>query len=337
MQQDTEQERRAVVSAGEGLIPTHLVDALAEGRAHDPFSLLGPHMAGRRVQIRTWQPGALRVQAIGLRGGMLGELARVDERGMFAGTPARMKPGQAYRLRITWPDAEGRETIHETEDPYSFGLLLTDHELGLLSGGVHYRLGRCLGAQPMSINGVAGTRFAVWAPTAQRVSVVGDFNLWDGRRHPMRLRHEAGIWELFIPRLGVGERYKFELLSASGHLLPQKADPVARATEVPPSTASIVAPAQVHVWQDDAWMAARPSRETPNAPISIYEMHAGSWQREAGESNRSLTWDELGDRLIPYVTDLGFTHVQMLPVMEHPFGGSWGYQPLAQFAPTALF
>jgi 1,4-alpha-glucan branching enzyme len=337
MQQEIEQERRAVVTPGEGHIAGHLIDALAAGRAQDPFSILGPHMAGRRLQIRTWQPGAHRVQAIGLRGGMLGELARIDERGMFAGTPARMKPGQAYRLRIYWNDAEGRETIYETEDPYSFGLLLSDHELGLLSGGVHYRLGRCLGAQPMTINGIAGTRFAVWAPSAQRVSVVGDFNLWDGRRHPMRLRHEAGVWELFIPRIAVGERYKYELLSASGQLLPQKADPVARATEVPPSTASVVAPAQIHAWQDDAWMAARPSRETPNAPISIYEMHAGSWQREAGESNRSLTWDELGDRLIPYVTDLGFTHVQMLPVMEHPFGGSWGYQPLAQFAPTARF
>jgi 1,4-alpha-glucan branching enzyme len=168
MQQEIEQERRAAVTSGEGHIPTHLIDALADGRAQDPFSLLGPHMAGRKLQIRTWQPGAHRVQAIGLRGGVLCDLTRVDERGMFAGTPARMRAGQAYRLRVWWTDHEGNETIHETEDPYSFGLLLGDHELGLLSGGVHYRLGRCLGAQPMTIAGVAGTRFAVWAPTAQR-------------------------------------------------------------------------------------------------------------------------------------------------------------------------
>jgi len=297
MQQEIEQERRAAVSPAENRIPTHLIDALAEGRLHDPFSLLGPHQVGRRLQIRTWQPGALRVQAIGLRGGLLADFTQVDARGMFVGTPARMRLGQAYRLRIWWPDASGNETVFETEDPYSFGLLLSEHELGLLSGGVHYRLGRCLGAQPMTVNGVAGTRFAVWAPSAQRVSVVGDFNLWDGRRHPMRLRHEAGVWELFIPRIGVGERYKYELLSATGHLLPQKADPVARATEVPPSTASVVAPLQVHVWNDEAWMASRASRDTPDTPISIYEMHAGSWQRDAGESNRSLSWDELGDRL----------------------------------------
>jgi 1,4-alpha-glucan branching enzyme len=206
MEQEIEQERRAAVAPGEGAIPTYLVDALAEGRAQDPFSLLGPHTVGRKIQIRTWQPGAHRVQAVGLRGGLLAELQKVDQRGMFAGTPPRMRPGQAYRLRIYWTDAQGNETIYETEDPYSFGLLLSDHELGLISGGVHYRLGRCLGAQPMTVNGIAGTRFAVWAPSAQRVSVVGDFNLWVGRRQPMRLRHQAGVWELFIPRIGPGDR-----------------------------------------------------------------------------------------------------------------------------------
>ncbi|MBK4738234.1 1,4-alpha-glucan branching protein GlgB [Noviherbaspirillum pedocola] len=309
-------------------------DALAAGRLRDPFSVLGPHPVGKRMHICTWQPGALRVQVVGLRNGMLGELPKIDERGIFSGALPRMRPGQFYRLRITWPDGNGGETVQDTEDPYSFGLLLNDHELGLLSGGVHYRMGVTLGAQPMTINGVAGTRFAVWAPNAQRVSVVGDFNGWDGRRHPMRLRHEAGIWELFIPRIGVGERYKYEMIGPHGNLLAQKADPIARATELPPSTASVVAPVHLHDWTDAAWMAARADRESPAAPMSIYEVHAASWQREDG---RNLNWEELAERLIPYVVDMGFTHIEFLPLMEHPFGGSWGYQPLAQFAPSARF
>jgi 1,4-alpha-glucan branching enzyme len=327
-------EAAAKTGEAQGAIDMQAIDALAEGRLADPFSLLGAHQVGRKVHVRSWQPGALRVQVVGLRNGMLGELPKVDQRGLFAGPLARMRPGQFYRLRITWPDGNGGEIVQETEDPYSFGLLLNEHELGLLSGGVHYRMGLTLGAQPMTINGVAGTRFAVWAPNARRVSVVGDFNCWDGRRHPMRLRLEAGIWELFIPRIGPGERYKYELIGPDGALLAKKADPVARATEMPPSTASVVAPVHLHDWTDEAWMASRADRESPVAPMSIYEVHAASWQREDG---RILNWDELAERLIPYVADMGFTHIEFLPLMEHPFGGSWGYQPLAQFAPSARF
>ena len=180
-------------------------------------------------------------------------------------------------------------------------------------------------------------RFAVWAPNARRVSVVGDFDSWDGRRHPMRLRREAGVWELFVPRIGPGTSYKFEIVAPDGRVLPQKADPVARAAEASPGTASIVARNDPYAWTDGDWMAKRTERQGFDAPISVYEVHAGSWLRIAEEGNRSLTWREMAERLVPYLEELGFTHVEFLPIMEHPFGGSWGYQPLGLFAPTGRF
>ena len=185
----------------------------------------------------------------------------------------------------------------------------------------------------MTIDGIAGVRFAVWAPNASRVSVVGDFNTWDGRRHPMRKRPEAGLWEIFVPRIGPGTLYKYELLDAYGHLLPQKADPLAKETELPPGTASRVTHPMPHAWEDADWMASRAARQNVAAPISIYEVQAGSWWRD--ENGRAPDWDALADRLIPYVNDMGFTHIEFMPVAEHPFGGSWGYQPLGLFAPTA--
>ncbi|MDB5770260.1 MAG: glycogen branching protein [Burkholderia sp.] len=223
-----------------------------------------------------------------------------------------------------------------TDDPYAFGLLLGELDLHLIAEGRHFELDRCLGAQPMAIAGVHGTRFAVWAPNAQCVSVIGDFNGWDARRHAMRMRHEAGVWELFIPHVMHGARYKYGIVGADGALL-HKADPVARASEMPPMTASVVADATSFRWTDDEWMARRAERQQRSAPMSVYEVHAASWQRVAEEGNRNLDWNELADRLIPYVADLGFTHIELLPVMEHPFGGSWGYQPLSQFAPSARF
>ena len=189
----------------------------------------------------------------------------------------------------------------------------------------------------MTIDGVAGVRFAVWAPNARRVSVVGNFNSWDGRRNPMRSRRQAGIWELFIPRLGPGERYKYEVIGPHGQLLPQKADPVARAAEAAPGTASVVARSEPFAWTDSEWMNTRGMRQTETSPISVYEVHAGSWMRLEQEGNRSLDWTELADRLIPYVSGLGFTHIELLPITEHPFGGSWGYQPLGLFAPTGRY
>ncbi|WP_135467938.1 1,4-alpha-glucan branching protein GlgB [Crenalkalicoccus roseus] len=300
------------------------VEALVAGRHGDPFALLGPH----GEEVRSFQPGARGVSVLAREDGAeLGRLERVHPAGLFAGRVARRAP---YRLRIEWP-----HSVQETEDPYSFGLLLGPLDMHLFAEGRHLELGRVFGAQAMVVEGVPGVRFAVWAPNARRVSVVGDFNGWDGRRHPMRRRQETGVWELFIPRLAPGAVYKYELLGPDGAMLPLKADPVALATEMPPATASRVLDPAPFVWSDEAWMASRAARQGPEAPISIYEVHPGSWWRDA-EGN-APDWDRLADRLIPYAQGMGFTHLEFLPVMEHPFGGSWGYQPLAMFAPTARF
>lgn len=304
--------------------------ALVEGRHGDPFSLLGRHMVDGTPVVRTFQPGAATVEVHVGPAGMTVQLAKIHPAGLFAG---RLPEGAGpYLLRITWPDG----TVEETEDPYAFGPLLGDLDLYLIAEGTHLDLSEMLGAHVVRVGDVEGVRFALWAPNARRVSVVGDFNLWDGRRHPMRLR-QSGVWEIFLPGVRAGARYKFELLGPDGTLLPLKADPLARAAELPPATASIVSsPAPFH-WSDAAWMAGRAGRQGPEAPISIYEVHPGSWIRIEADGHRSPNWDELADRLLPYVQRMGFTHVEFLPIMEHPFGGSWGYQPLGLFAPTARF
>jgi len=306
------------------------VEALVAGRHGDPFAVLGPHLVDGRWVVRTLLPGAEGVEVVAREDGdLLGTLEKVHPAGFFAGEVAR---GGPYRLHVRWPAA-----AQETEDPYSFGLLLGELDLHLIAEGTHYELGRVLGAQAMSVGGVPGVRFAVWAPNARRVSVVGDFNAWDGRRHPMRLRKPSGVWELFVPRIGPGTRYKYELIGPDGALLPQKADPVAHASEAAPATASIVASAEPFAWTDAEWMARRAERQSVTAPISVYEVHAGSWLRLAEDGNRSLDWREMADRLVPYAAEMGFTHLELLPIMEHPFGGSWGYQPLGLFAPTGRY
>ena len=304
--------------------------ALSEGRHGDAFAVLGPHQVGDTRVVRALLPGAKGVEVLAREdGALLGRLELAHGSGLWAGPVQGSSP---YRLRIQWPEAE-----QEIEDPYSFGLLLGDLDLHLIGQGTHYQLGHCLGAQPMSVEGVAGVRFAVWAPNARRVSVVGDFNAWDGRRNPMRLRQQAGVWELFVPTLGPGARYKYEIVGPDGRVLPQKADPVARAAEPAPGSASIVARSDAYDWTDSAWMESRKAKQSLQAPISVYEVHAASWLRIAEDGNRSLTWREMAERLIPYVQGMGFTHIEFLPIMEHPFGGSWGYQPLGLFAPTGRF
>ncbi|MCB5204958.1 1,4-alpha-glucan branching protein GlgB [Neorhizobium sp. T786] len=306
------------------------LQALIDGRHGDPFMILGRHPVGETNVVRALLPGATAVEVIdGDSNGVVARMEQVFGGGLYA---ADIGGRGNYRLRITWPDA-----VQETEDPYSFGLLLGDLDLHLISQGTHYDLARALGAQPMDIDGISGVRFAVWAPNARRVSVVGDFNSWDGRRHPMRLRPSAGIWELFIPRLGPGDRYKLEIIDSNGHVLPQKADPVARASEAAPSTASIVASNKPFRWSDDEWMRKHQAAREGRSAMSVYEVHLESWLRIAEEGNRNLSWVELSQRLVPYAADLGFTHIELLPIMEHPFGGSWGYQPLGLFAPTGRY
>ncbi|MCT8945832.1 1,4-alpha-glucan branching protein GlgB [Pseudomonas iridis] len=320
--------------AKEALLPSAKdIDALVRAEHPDPFSILGPHGDGAGGQfIRAYLPGALSVALLAKDSDEeLGALEQTETPGLFVG---HFNVERHYRLRTRWAGGE-----QVAEDPYSFGQLLGEMDLYLFAEGNHRDLSACLGAQLKTVDGVDGVRFAVWAPNARRVSVVGDFNVWDGRRHPMRLRHPSGVWELFIPRLQAGELYKYEILGAHG-ILPLKADPMALATSLPPDTASkVAAPLQVN-WQDQDWMNSRRERQTHAAPLSIYELHAGSWQCELddlGEVARQYSWPELAERLIPYVKELGFTHIELMPIMEHPFGGSWGYQLLSQFAPSARY
>ncbi|OEC35918.1 1,4-alpha-glucan branching enzyme [Pseudomonas cuatrocienegasensis] len=314
----------------DGRLDRDTLEALVRAEHGDPFAVLGPHPEGEGTLIRAYLPAALKVEVIDAESAaLLGEMQPGAIPGLFT---LQLDQRPAYRYRIHWADA-----VQETEDPYAFGPLLGDMDLYLFAEGNHRELGQVFGAQPVLHDGVAGVRFSVWAPNARRVSVVGGFNGWDGRRHPMRLRMPSGVWELFIPRLTPGEVYKYEILGADG-VLPLKADPLARATELPPATGSVVAESMQITWHDQAWMAQRAAHQGHDRALSIYEVHVGSWRREGdGEESRPLSWHELGDQLIPYVQDLGFSHIELLPIMEHPFGGSWGYQPLSQFAPSARF
>jgi 1,4-alpha-glucan branching enzyme len=308
------------------------VAAIAGGRHGDPFAVLGMHARGDApLSVRVFWPGAETVTVVEAKTGKrVAALELIDPEGFFAGPIPRRRKPFPYRLRFTVGDA-----AWEAEDPYRFPPMLGALDVYLLAEGSHRRIYERLGAHPCVIDGVEGVAFAVWAPNARRVSVVGDFNQWDGRRHPMRKRVEAGVWEIFIPGVPVGALYKYELLGARGSLLPLKTDPVGFEQERPPSTASRVVGLPRHGWADAEWMMRRQERQGLAAPISIYEVHLGSWRRADGDA--ALSYDELGDQLIPYAKDLGFTHIECLPVSEHPFSGSWGYQPVGLFAPTSRF
>ena len=306
------------------------VDSFVRARHGDPFSLLGPHPVPGGFAIRAFLPEAGRVDVVdAVTGAVRGTLTRIHPDGLWSGIVETDLP---YLLRSRVADGVGGELIHETEDPYSFPAQLGDLDIYLLSEGRHHDLAQVLGAHVLEVNGVRGTRFAVWAPNAQRVSVVGSFNGWDGRRNPMRVRGQSGVWELFVPRVAPGATYKYELVGPDGNVLPWRADPVAWATEVPPATASVVDDPAPFAWTDQAWMERRAATQSADAPISVYELHAMSWLPHDGIQ---ANWQALGDRLIPYILELGFTHIELMPIMEHPFGGSWGYQVLGQFAPTA--
>jgi 1,4-alpha-glucan branching enzyme len=297
--------------------------AILAGRHSDPFSYLGQHHENDNTVVRVFLPDASQVSAIE-EDGAERKLSRIDRAGLFAGCITGF---QHYRLRAKF----GIDDI-ELEDPYRFPPILSDFDLHLLGEGNHLRLYDKLGAHPTTIEGVAGVAFVVFAPNAQRVSVVGDFNFWDGRRHAMRVRGN-GYWEIFVPQARPGDKYKYEIAAHSGELLPLKSDPLAFAAEIRPSTASVVVdPAQIPV--------PRPSKTGINAlqaPMSIYEVHLGSWRRKPEQGGRWLTYRELAEVLPAYVAEMGFTHVELLPVSEHPFDGSWGYQPTGLYAPTSRF
>ena len=311
------------------------VDALVAARHADPFAALGLHAGAHgTLWLRAMLPGAAAVEAVDAKSRRrVVALQCRHADGLWEAQIPRRKQRFDYRLRVQW--AAGGQG--EYADAYAFAPQIAEADLHFLGEGSHLRPFTVLGAHAAAASAVTGAavvegvRFAVWAPNAQRVSVVGDFNAWDGRRHPMRTRGGGGVWELFVPHVAAGDRYKFELLAADGRLLPAKADPYAFAAEHRPATASIVAPLP-------AVRALPPGRAQANArqaPVSIYELHAGSWRRHP--DGRFHSWDDLAAALPAYVAELGFSHIELMPVSEHPFDGSWGYQTLGLYAPTSRF
>ncbi len=305
------------------------IAAILAGTHSDPFAVLGVHKTDEGYVARCFILGAEAVTATALDGSVIGELECLDPAGFFSGD-VKLAKQQPVRYRARRGDAEWAVT-----DPYSFGPVLGPMDDYFARQGTHLRLFDKMGAHPLKHEGVQGFHFAVWAPNAQRVSVVGDFNNWDGRRHVMRFRSDSGIWEIFAPDVPAGVAYKFEIRGHDGVLLPLKADPFARRSELRPKTASVTANELLQVWDDSAHREHWASVDQRRQPISIYEVHAGSWQRR--DDGSMLSWDELASRLIPYCVDMGFTHIEFLPITEHPYDPSWGYQTTGLYAPTARF
>jgi 1,4-alpha-glucan branching enzyme len=309
------------------------VEAIVGARHDNPFSYLGMHCTAGGICVRAMLPQAEKMAVVdAATGAIAAEGARVHPDGLFVATLTGRREPFRYRLRIASRDIES-----EFDDVYRFSPVLGELDIHLLAEGNHLASYQKLGAHPIVHDGVEGIAFALWAPNARRVSVVGDFNAWDGRRMPMRRREASGFWEIFLPGLLPGHLYKYEILGAHGQLLPLKADPHAERSERPPSTASVVADEPRHLWRDSEWMASRFRSNDREAPIAIYEVHLGSWRRNLAERGRYLTYRELAEQLIPYVKEMGFTHIEALPIAEYPFDGSWGYQPISLFAPTSRF
>ncbi|MEH3160154.1 MAG: 1,4-alpha-glucan branching protein GlgB [Sphingomonas taxi] len=308
--------------------PRGAIAALIAGRHDDPFSLLGVFPGPGGTFARTWIPGAETAEAHDLAGTSLGQLDRIDDAGLFEGTI----PGDRRPVKYK---AQGYGAEWWVTDPYSFGPVLGPTDDYLIAEGSHFRLYDKMGAHLIEHEGAQGIHFAVWAPNARRVSVVGDFNDWNDIRHVMRRRSDIGVWEIFLPDIGAGRSYKFAIVGPDGTLQPLKADPFAFAAELRPKTASITTAPPAHVWGDAAHRATWAKLDPRRVPVSIYEVHAGSWDRD--ENGWYLSWDALADRLIPYVVDMGFTHIEFMPISEHPYDPSWGYQTTGLYAPSARF
>src|SRR5690242_17015843 len=309
------------------------LNGLSRGRHPDPWQVLGPHWVKRDekqvLAVRTFLARAAEVDVIW--GSVAYPSSRIHPEGIFeALLPAKdlgLNPGSSpspssYRIRWRAQTAPAVEFF----DAYAFPPLLTDYDLHLSAEGTHYQQYEKFGAHLREVSGIRGAHLAVWAPNAQRVSVVGDFNGWDGRVNPMRSRGGTGIWEIFMPGLDEGAIYKYEILSRVADHLELKADPYGFGAEMRPNTASVVCDLDRYEWKDSEWVRARAAHDWLHSPMSIYELHAGSWRRRTDEGHRWYTYRELADELIPYVKDLGYTHIELMPIMEHPFDGSWGYQ-----------
>ena len=297
------------------------IEAVVEGRHHDPFSVLGPH----ELEVRAWLPQAAEASLV--VGEEIVPMERADDKGFFIAT---LKAAASYRIRIKLYSGESLEF----EDPIPLPPLLSSFELHLYGEGTNHEAYKTLGGHPVTCEGIAGVRFAVWAPNAEVVSVLGDFNGWDRTRHPMRSWRDGGIWEIFMPGLGEGDHYKYSVLSKLG-TEQFKSDPYGFFAEVPPKTASIVWGLSNYTWADGKWMTERPQRQWLQEAVSFYEVHLESWMR--GPENRVLTYRELAHTLVQYAKQMGYTHLELMPIMEHPFSGSWGYQVTGYFAPTSRF
>ena len=310
-------------------LPAEEAEAIASGTHGNPFSVLGVQETVGGFFARSFIPGANDVQALTLDGTPVGQLQPGAVSGLFEG---RLDIAKHQPLRYAATNSTG---AWEVDDPYSYGPVLGPMDDYFIAEGSHLRLFDKMGAHPIRHEGADGVHFAVWAPNARRVSVVGDFNDWDGRRHVMRLRADIGVWEIFAPGVKPGAAYKYEIIGPAGERLPLKADPYARRAELRPATASIVAPNIDHDWGDAAHRAHWSRVDARRQPISVYEVHPGSWRRQPDGS--FLTWDQLADELIPYCVEMGFTHIEFLPVSEHPYDPSWGYQTTGLYAPSARF
>ncbi|GAA4215341.1 1,4-alpha-glucan branching enzyme [Sagittula marina] len=314
------------------LIDADDLSRLLSGQHTDPFGVLGLHEVDGQLVARVFRPGVAEVEVIDRKTGRRAARLERIEGEVFAGAIPRRKKWFPYTLRMT----EGTETWVE-EDAYGFGPVMGELDEYLLGEGTHGHLWTALGAHVMEHQGVLGTHFAVWAPNARRASVVGNFNGWDGRRHLMRRRGATGVHEIFLPGVADGDSYKYEIANGDGALLPLKADPVGFGAELPPRTASVVRDLRNYDWNDAGWIAQRGKAHAIDAPISIYEVHLESWRTVPEEGNRPLTYRELAAQLVPYAVDMGFTHIELTPISEYPFGGSWGYQPVGMYAPTSRF
>ncbi len=311
------------------------LEQIVHAEHSDPFHVLGPHAVEangqKRVTIRAFLPGVESANVVFPGERPPAAMVRVHPEGIFeAILPDNKLPG-AYQFSVRYPS--GAQAV--IEDPYRFPPILSEFDLHLLGEGTHYQKYEKFGAHVCELKGVRGVSFAVWAPSALRVSVVGDFNRWDGRTHPMRLRGASGCWELFIPGLGEGAIYKYEIRSRLGPIPFLKSDPYGFYAEVRPKTASVVATLDKHTWRDAEWIASREQKNWLSEPMSIYEVHLGSWRRKPGDE--MLSYRELAAELIPYVKQMGYTHIELMPVMEHPYDGSWGYQTVGYYAATSRY
>lgn len=315
------------------LAPDGDAAAILSADHRDPFAFLGLHSVqpSGRLVLRAFLPQAKSVAVVDrATGEVVATLERVREEGLFAAAIDRRSTPFGYRLRLE--TANGRVDI---DDPYRFPPVLSDEDVQLLAEGDHFRSYDLLGAHPLTLDGVAGLAFAVWAPNAVRVSVIASFNDWDGRRHGMRLRHDCGVWEIFIPGVGAGELYKYEIKTPTGVRLPDKCDPYAFFVEPSPGSAAIACDLSRHAWRDREWMQKRSMEDPRRRPISVYQLHIGSWRRRPEEGNRPFTYRELADELVGYLDYMAFTHVELLPINEFDFDASLGFQPFVPYAPTS--